>query len=691
MVLQQYRLGARIARSATKMASLAASVVCLLGTAAVARAQEQPRYTSTVRSRPSDAPQEDAAADASVITDDRTPRVGESVPQLLAELPGVTINRTGGIGSLALVSLRGSTWDQVGVYIDGVPLDSAQGGGLDLSTLPLGDIERIEVYRGSSPIGFGSSALGGIIAITTRAPRTSRVDAEVGTSSFDTYSGGVSGSWVGRIVRVYVGAHYLSTAGNFLYTTDNGTAFDTSHDHEVRRQNNAVQQADGSVRAVLTLDRDRELTASALLFFRDQGLPGFSSVRQTDDTTLKSLRTIASVAYDSRRDLGPGSHLRAQLYYTFEQQRYFDPKGEISIAPTDTRDVTQTLGLNLRLARPFASWLRGSAVAEGRYQQLAPHDADQKPSIGDPASRAFAAAGVEADALWRRLRLHVIPSLRLEVARDVRTGRNSSAQIVDEGAPITNVAPAARLALIEQLLPELAVRANAGRYSRLPSIHELYGDSGFVLGNPALLPESGWNGDVGAGWRLVREQLSLSWDAAFFGSRVDHLIQFQQDAYGRAHAINIGRARVLGFETSLDARISRYARLIADFTYNDARDVSDTALGRHQKQLPNRPRSHFYARPEVRWPMRRDLTVGAYVDLDITDGNYLDPANLERLPARYIFGAGLFAEASRAHLMIIGSAQNLGDTRSFDFAGFPLPSRAFFVSARLTTQKENLQ
>jgi outer membrane cobalamin receptor len=691
MVLRQYRLGARIARSATTNASLAVSALCLLGAADVARAQEQPRYTSTVRSRPNGAPLEDTAADASVITDDRTPRVGESVPQLLAELPGVTINRTGGIGSLATVSLRGSTWDQVSVYIDGVPLNSAQGGGVDLSTLPLGDIERIEVYRGSSPIGFGSSALGGIISITTRAPRTSRVDAEVGTSSFDTYSAGVSGSWVGRILRVYVGAHYLSTAGDFIYTTDNGTAFDTSHDHEIRRQNNAVQQADGTARAILTIDRSRELSASALVFFRDQGLPGFSSVRQTDDTTLKSLRTIASIAYDSRRDLGPGSHLRAQLYYTFEQQRYFDPKGEISIEPANTRDVTQTLGLNLRLSRPFASWLRGSAVAEGRYQQFAPYDGDQKPSIGDPASRAFGAAGVEADALWQLLQLHVIPSLRVEVARDVRTGRNSSAQIVDEGAPITNVVPAARLALVARVLPDITLHANAGRYSRLPSINELYGDSGFVIGSPTLVPESGWNGDVGTTWRLQRAQFSLTWDAAFFGSRVDDLIQFIQDAYGRSHADNIGRARILGFETSFDTRVGRYARMIADFTYNDARDISNTALGRREKQLPNRPKSHFYARPEGRWPIRRDLTVGAYVDLDITDGNYLDPANLVRLPARYIFGAGLFAEATRAHLMIIGSAQNLGDTRSFDFAGFPLPSRSFFISARLTTQKENLQ
>jgi hypothetical protein len=105
--------------------------------------------------------------------------------------------------------------------------------------------------------------------------------------------------------------------------------------------------------------------------------------------------------------------------------------------------------------------------------------------------------------------------------------------------------------------------------------------------------------------------------------------------------------------------------------------------------LPNRPRFRFYARPEARWPARTSLSFGAYVDFDVTDGNYLDPANLVALPPRFFVGAGLFAEVRNAHLLFLASAQNLGDVRSFDFAGFPLPSRSVFLSARFTLQKEN--
>lgn len=118
--------------------TLAVLVLCW----ATSPAAADPRYESRVTARAIEAPREDRAADASVITDSRTPRSSESVAQLLSELPGVTVNRLGGIGSTALISLRGSTWEQVGVYLDGIPLNSAIGGGVDLSTLPLGDEAR---------------------------------------------------------------------------------------------------------------------------------------------------------------------------------------------------------------------------------------------------------------------------------------------------------------------------------------------------------------------------------------------------------------------------------------------------------------------------------------------------------------------------------------------------------------------
>src|SRR3954463_1608512 len=135
-------------------------------------------------------PSEDEAASAWVITAERTPRSAETMPDLLGDAPGVTVSRLGGLGAPALVSLRGSTWEQVSVYLDGVNLNLAAGGGVDISMLPVGDVARVEVYRGSTPIAFGGSAIGGVISVETQRPHTDGATLEAGRGSFGTWLGG---------------------------------------------------------------------------------------------------------------------------------------------------------------------------------------------------------------------------------------------------------------------------------------------------------------------------------------------------------------------------------------------------------------------------------------------------------------------------------------------------------------------
>ena len=129
------------------------------------------RVSETVvraRPEPAETPREDRAAAASVVIPGNDPRTLDDLGSLLLEVPGVTVVRTGSIGTYSTLALRGANPDEVRIYLDGVPLNIAAGGAVDVSTLPLGDVERVEVYRGTTPLAFGESALGGIVSITTR-------------------------------------------------------------------------------------------------------------------------------------------------------------------------------------------------------------------------------------------------------------------------------------------------------------------------------------------------------------------------------------------------------------------------------------------------------------------------------------------------------------------------------------------
>ena len=75
--------------------------------------------------------------------------------------------------------MRGSSAEQVEVYLDGIPLNSALGGGVNLENLPLSQVSQIEVYRGPQGTLFGKNSTGGVIAITSKRPDLDEFGADV--------------------------------------------------------------------------------------------------------------------------------------------------------------------------------------------------------------------------------------------------------------------------------------------------------------------------------------------------------------------------------------------------------------------------------------------------------------------------------------------------------------------------------
>ena len=127
---------------------------------------------------------------------------------ILSDMPGLSVVRSGAFGGVAQVRIRGAAPGKTLVLVDGVPVnDPAEiNGAFDFSGFELSDIERIEVLSGPQSSLWGSDAIGGVIAFTTRDLDGLAASLEAG--SFDTVRGrlaaGVStdryrfGAWVSR-------------------------------------------------------------------------------------------------------------------------------------------------------------------------------------------------------------------------------------------------------------------------------------------------------------------------------------------------------------------------------------------------------------------------------------------------------------------------------------------------------------
>lgn len=112
---------------------------------------------------------------------------------ILSDIPGLSVTRSGAFGGVAQVRMRGATPGKTLVLVDGAPVNDAAepNGAYDFSGFDLGDIERIEVLSGPQSSLWGSDAIGGVIAFTTREIDGVRAEAEAG--SFGTVRGRLAG------------------------------------------------------------------------------------------------------------------------------------------------------------------------------------------------------------------------------------------------------------------------------------------------------------------------------------------------------------------------------------------------------------------------------------------------------------------------------------------------------------------
>ena len=127
--------------------------------------------------------------------------------EALRSLPGIEVSRSGGVGNLTQVRIRGAEANQTLVLIDGIEVNNPTDGEFDFSNLATADIERIEVIRGPMSGVYGSSAVGGVINIITRGgrgPLTFTARAEGGSFDSSGVTAGVSaGNEKGAIAISY--------------------------------------------------------------------------------------------------------------------------------------------------------------------------------------------------------------------------------------------------------------------------------------------------------------------------------------------------------------------------------------------------------------------------------------------------------------------------------------------------------
>ena len=101
------------------------------------------------------------------------------------------VQRTGSVGTFSTVRMRGTPGSaQVKIVIDDQPYGGFQADqNIDLSQIPLDNVEKIEIVRGGSSVLYGANTTGGVIHVFTKKQPDGKVEANVGyeARSYDTH------------------------------------------------------------------------------------------------------------------------------------------------------------------------------------------------------------------------------------------------------------------------------------------------------------------------------------------------------------------------------------------------------------------------------------------------------------------------------------------------------------------------
>ena len=630
-------------------------------------------------------------------------RPSDAMAEVVARTPGATVRSVGGLGQFSAVSLRGSSPQQVQVFIDGVPIGSALAGLVDLGDLPLAGLTRLEIYRGHVPVAFGGSTIGGAINLVSEvSPSPPRLRVRGGIGSFGARESGASVSLPIAAGQLTTRVSYAGAEGDFVFYDDGGTPGFSADDTTTKRRNNGYDRLLGQVR----FDGRRgpwRYGVQELVVLKRRGEPGPASVQSTRASLSQVLaRTTASAEHD--RFGRPGGRLQWVAGLGVMGRRFDDPAGQIGLGLDDERTLGVDGYLSPRLRHPLWKGAFLGVVADARPEWIRIDQRAPQPTArsGDATrSRVGLGIGAELEQFLFEHRWLLVPAIRLDALVNRFAVSSAQGEPGDAGSDHLAFGFAPRLGTRVRIVDALQLRGSAGRYFRAPTLLELFGDRGYFVGNEGLRPERGTAVDGGLVLDLRGQAISVYGQLAGFATYSEDLIQWI--AVGTvSRPENLAAARIRGLESALEVvPRSRALTVSANYTLTDARDRSDDA-SRRGRPLPGRPRHDLFTRASAGWEWRVrgvPLEPRAFYTVEVIASTFLDPSGRLELPPRAIQGlGGELHLARRIHLAL--EVRNLLDVRTgvivvplqrptpvptavSDFLGYPLPGRSAWMTLRV--------
>lgn len=570
----------------------------------------------------------------------------KNLPELLKQVPGLHIIELKGRGAYTTASVRGSTASQVAVYVDGVLMNLGSEAAVDLSTIPVENVERIEVYRGYIPARFGGASMGGVINIITKKPDgKGEGSLLLGTGSYGKFRANATYSTKLGDGNLFLGLTRDQANGEFSYLNTRNE-YDPNDDYWAKRKNNSYQNTDALVKW-----QNENWTLEGAWKRNDRDLPlpiqGIESDRSWEKGP-KQVTDQTSFAASHRRKIGD-LDLGLRLEYLHQEKKYDDPKdgdsqfGLPGYKNKHNRYVTDRYGVALDGSLPIGD----SHLVEflwNYYDETLHTKGDileNYPALNATEKHtrhAWNGQVQDTVSLNKKDNLWLTPIVRWNSA-DGRTEFSGGA------------------ALSYKIDDNWSAKATYGSYNRAPNMYELYGDGAFIAPNTLLEWEDGTQWDIGVTWKgeILKGKSEVT--LTYFGSHVNNLIEYFVINPQYARYDNVGKAHIRGLELEGSVKWDDW-EIYGSATWMDAINKSDDSPYKDMR-IPNRPEYEGFLRV-ARNNLLKSKRLSAFAEARYIGNNFYDRNQEIKQDDLFTLGLG-FKYAIREDLKLVVGVDDIFD------------------------------
>ena len=493
--------------------SLKLPCLVLLALQSIAALPQQNPQTVTVTTTIEPLPLSESNRAVETLDTRDQPLLSNNFTDFLRQDPSLNLQARSPNGVQADLSIRGTTFEQSLILLNGLRINDPETGHLNLDIpVPLEAISRIEVLHGSGSTFYGSDAIGGAINLITQRPQTLSLIAKAGAGNYGSLE---------QHLRADYTSKPLSEQLTASRDTSNGFIPDRNYSSNALATETWLTLKPGTT-DILLATSDRPYGADQFYgpydsWERTKGW--FASVQQQLGD-----RTAASFAYRRHTDL---------FVLLLDNPAYYR-----------NNHITTAWQSALRRADPFGPNTTLS------YGLEANGDSILSTNLGKHARNQGAG--------YANLSLRA-PSNRYLARFSLSLGARE--QVFSGGRSVFSPSAAAAFALTHTL----RLRASAGHGFRLPTYLDLYYSDPTTIGNPALKPESSWSFEAGADWTPSAAPFTLT--ATAFTLRQKNGIDYSKyDLAKPWQATNVANFAYTGAEASLRLRLPASQRLQLSYT-----------------------------------------------------------------------------------------------------------------------------